>query len=143
MSTPGSGYLIVRAGRRQVGLALDQVVEVLGPGEVFPVPALEPAVRGVTTIRGRIMPLVHLGSLLEGCACPVERGDTAVVVELSGRRLCFEVEEAKSVLHGSGLRVAAGGTLPWAVGVARTEIGLLALLDLTALGARIAESSAA
>ena len=139
MTAAGDGYLLVRAGGRSVGLSLDQVIEVLDPGETFPVPALEPAVRGVTAIRGRIMPLVHLGALLEGSSCPAERGDAAVVVELSGRRVCLEVEAAESVLNGTGVPVPADAAMPWAVAVARTEAGLLPLLDLTALGARITE----
>ena len=139
MTAIRDGYLLVRAGGRSVGLALDQVVEVLDPGDSYPVPALEPAVRGVTTIRGRIMPLVHLGALLEGLPCPKERGDAAVVVELSGRRVCLEVEAAESVLRGAGLPVPADAAMPWAVAVARTDGGLLPLLDLTALGTRIME----
>jgi chemotaxis signal transduction protein len=142
MRDAGSGYLLVRAGGRSVGLALDQVVEVLDPGESFPVPAIEPAVRGITTVRGRIMPLVHLGTLLDGGACPPARGDTAVVIDLGGCRLCLEVEAAESVLQESGLPVPADAAMPWAVAVARTDNGLLPLLDLTALGARITESSA-
>ncbi len=140
MSVGRDGYLLVKAGSRSVGLALDQVIEVLDPGDAYPVPAVEPSVRGVTTVRGRIMPLVHLGALLEGSPCPAERGDTAVVVEVSGRRVCLEVEAAESVLPGSGLPVPADAAMPWAVAVARTEGGLLPLLDLTALGARITES---
>jgi chemotaxis signal transduction protein len=140
MSVAREGYLLVKAGSRSVGLALEQVIEVLDPGEAFPVPALEPAVRGVTRVRGRIMPLVHLGALLDGSNCPVQRGDAAVVVELSGRRVCLEVEAAESVLAGSGLPVPPDAAMPWAVAVARTENGLLPLLDLTALGARIKES---
>jgi chemotaxis signal transduction protein len=138
---PVSGYLLVRAGGRSVGLSLDQVVEVLDPGVAFPVPALEPAVRGVTMVRGRIMPLVHLGALLEGVSCPEARGEAAVVMDLSGRRVCLEVEAAESVLSGAGLPVPADAAMPWAVAVARTDSGLLPLLDLTALGARITESS--
>jgi purine-binding chemotaxis protein CheW len=140
MSVGRDGYLLVKAGGRSVGLALDQVIEVLDPGDAYPVPAVEPAVRGVTTVRGRIMPLVHLGALLDGARCPAERGDTAVVVELSGRRVCLEVEAAESVLADTGLPVPADAAMPWAVAVARTEEGLLPLLDLTALGARITES---
>jgi chemotaxis signal transduction protein len=140
MSSGRDGYLLVKAGGRSVGLALDQVIEVLDPGEAYAVPAVEPAVRGVTTIRGRIMPLVHLGALLEGSRCPAERGDTAVVVELAGRRVCLEVEAAESVLADTGLPVPSDAAMPWAVAVARTEGGLLPLLDLTALGARITES---
>ena len=141
MSASGSGYLLVRAGGRTVGLLLDQVIEVMDVGDTFSVPTLEPAVRGVTRVRGRIMPLVHLGALLAGSTCPVERGDTAVVVELSGRRICLEVEAAESVLKDSGLPISTEAAMPWAVAVARTEDGLLPLLDLAALGARMEGSA--
>jgi chemotaxis signal transduction protein len=140
MSQSVGGYLLVRAGGRRVGLPLDQVVEVLDPGEAFPVPAVEPAVRGVTRVRGRIMPLVHLGALLDGSMCPDTRESMSVVIELSGRRVCLEVEAAESVLHETGLPVPPDARMPWAVAVARTSDGLLPLLDLTALGARIMEN---
>jgi chemotaxis signal transduction protein len=139
----GAGHLLVRAGHRLVGLPLAQVVEVLDPGTAFPVPATEPAVRGVTVVRGRIVPLVHLGALLEGRACPQARGEVAVMVELAGRRLCLELEAAETVLYEPGLPIAPGAGLPWAAAVARTEHGLVPLLDLTALGARFTEASAA
>jgi chemotaxis signal transduction protein len=138
-----AGHLLVRAGGRLVGLPLDQVVEVLDPGAAFPVPSLEPAVRGVAVVRGRILLLIHLGALLDGGDCPRERGDTGVMVEMAGRRLCLEVEEAESVLYDPGLPVPAGTGLPWASAVARTDRGLVPLLDLAALGARITEASAA
>jgi chemotaxis signal transduction protein len=138
-----AGYLLVRAGGRLIGLPLDQVVEVLDPGPAFPVPSREPAVGGVVVVRGRILPLAHLGALLEDTACPAARSETAVLVELAGRRVCLEVEAAESVLHGAGLPVPAGTALPWASAVARTEDGLVPLLDLTALGARMTEATAA
>jgi chemotaxis signal transduction protein len=138
----GAGHLLVRAGTRLVGLPLDQVVEVLDPGTSFPVPASEPAVRGVAVIRGRILPLIHLGALLDGGPCPAGRTDTGVLVELAGRQLCFEVEEAESVLYDPGLAVPPGAALPWAAAVARTDRGLVPLLDLAALGARFTETSA-
>jgi chemotaxis signal transduction protein len=137
------GHLLVRAGGRVVGLPLDQVVEVLDPGTSFPVPCVEPAVRGVSVIRGRILPLVHLGALLEGRACPDVRSEMGVLVELGGRRVCLEVDAAESVLYERGLPVPSGAALPWAAAVARTEYGLTPLLDLAALGARITETSAA
>ncbi len=139
----GAGHLLVRAGHRLVGLPLAQVVEVLDPGTAFPVPATEPAVRGVAVVRGRIVPLVHLGALLEGRPCPQDRSDVAVMVELAGRRLCLELEAAETVLYEPGLPIAPGAGLPWAAAVARTEHGLVPLLDLTALGARFTEASAA
>ncbi len=138
----GAGHLLVRARQRLVGLPLDQVVEVLDPGAAFSVPSREPSMRGVAIVRGRILPLVHLGALLDGAPCPVQRSETAVLVELAGRRLCLEVEDAESVLYEPGLPVPPGSTLPWAAAVARTEAGLVPLLDLVALGSRISETPA-
>lgn len=138
-----AGHLLVRAGGRLVGLPLDQVIEVLDPGTAFPVPSREPSVRGVAVVRGRILPLIHLGALLDGAACPPARSDTGILVDLAGRRLCLEVDDAESVLYGAGLPVPPGTALPWAAAVARTESGLVPLLDLAALGARIMETSAA
>jgi purine-binding chemotaxis protein CheW len=143
MTSKGEGYLLVRAGGRRVGLALAQVVEVLDPGPTYPVPAVEPAVRGVTSVRGRILPLIHLGALLEGTGCPESRGEVAIVVQVGGRTLCLEVEEAETVLNEPGLPVPSGTALAWAVAVARTDDGLIPLLDLTALGGRIKEDPAA
>ena len=134
---------MVRAGGRLVGLPLDQVIEVLDPGAAFPVPSREPAVRGVAVVRGRILPLAHLGALLEDAAFPLDRNETAVLVELAGRRICLEVEAAESVLYAAGLPVPTGTALPWAAAVARTADGLVPLLDLTALGARMTEATAA
>jgi chemotaxis signal transduction protein len=140
--TSTAGHLLVRAGRRLVGLPLEQVVEVLDPGTTFPVPALEPSVCGVAVIRGRILPVVHLGALLDGMPCPEARTGAGVLVELGGRRLCLEVEDAESVLYDPGLPVTAAVGIPWAAAVARTSGGLVPLLDLAALGTRISEAAA-
>jgi purine-binding chemotaxis protein CheW len=143
MSRIESDYLLVRAGGRRVGLALTSVVEVLEPGAVHSVPSLEPAVRGVTTVRGRILPVVDLAALLRGEPCAIRPAGTAVVVEVEGRRVCLEVDEAEEVLHGGALPVPSGTTLPWSAGVARHPEGLIPLLDLTALGARMTEAASA
>jgi chemotaxis signal transduction protein len=42
------------------------VLEVVPLGEVHPVPVMETAVRGLVAVHGRMLPLVHLASLLEG-----------------------------------------------------------------------------
>jgi chemotaxis signal transduction protein len=137
----GEGWLLVRAGGRRVGLALDQVIEVLDLGPVYPVPSTEPAVRGVTTSRGRIVPLVHLGSLLDGGRDITSAGGTAVMVRLGGRRMCLEVDAAEEVLREPGLPVPSDVSLPFAVAVARQGDGIVPLLDLTGLGARISETA--
>lgn len=143
MSRAASGWLLVRVGRRLVGLSLPRVVEVLQPGPVHQVPSAERAVRGVTSVRGRVLPVIHLGALLEGTACPAIQGETLVVVELEGRRVCFEVEEAEEVFLGAGLPVTSATALPWASAVARHGDGLVPLLDLDGIGTRIREAASA
>ena len=142
------GWLLVRAGGRRVGLALDQVIEVLDLGPVYPVPATEPAIRGVTSSRGRLVPLVHLASLLDGRGSAASGGGTAasgggtaVLVRLGGRSVCLEVDDAEEVLREPGLPVPEDASLPFAVAVARQPDGIVPLLDLTAIGARISETA--
>ena len=133
-----AGWLLVRAGGRRVGLALEQVIEVLGLGPVHPVPSTDPAVRGVTSSRGRIVPLVHLATLLGAAG---GAGGTAVLVQVGGRRVCLEVDDADEVLREPGLPLPPDVSLPFAVAVARRPDGIVPLLDLTGIGTRIAETA--
>jgi chemotaxis signal transduction protein len=135
-----TGFLLVRAGSRRVGLQLGDVLEVIALGEVHPVPVVEPAVRGVVAVQGRMVPLVHLGALLEGADRSLVPGGVGVVVTLEGRRLCLEVQEAELLVREPALPVPPGEALPWAVGVARHSDGLVPLLDLTALSSRLMEA---
>lgn len=143
MSRDGEAWLLVRVGRRLVGLSLPRIVEVLQPGPVHPVPSAEPAVRGVTSVRGRILPVVHLGALLEGVPCPAVPADILIVAELDGRRVGLEVDDAEEVILGSGLPVPDAATLPWASAVTRHRDMLVPLLDLDGLGTRIREAASA
>lgn len=141
MIRKGAGFLLVRAGNRRVGLQLSQVVEVTQLGPVHPVPSVEPALRGVAAVQGRMVPVVHLGALLEGSPCPAKAESLAVVVMLDDRRLCLEIEEAEIIVRQSAMPVPPGETLPWAIGVARHGDGLVPLLDLSALGSRLMEAA--
>jgi chemotaxis signal transduction protein len=141
VSRMAGGFLLVRAGARRVGLQLSQVVEVTQLGPVHPVPSVEPAVRGVVAVQGRMVPVVHLGALLEGSPCPAKTEDLAVVVMLDDRRLCLEIEEAEILVRQPALPVPPGETLPWAIGVAKHEDGLVPLLDLSALSSRLMEAA--
>jgi chemotaxis signal transduction protein len=142
MSRTASGFLLVRVGPRRVGLELSQVLAVMPLGEVHPVPVVEMAVRGLVMVQGRMLPLVHLRSLLEGKACPAEPGTVGVVISIAGRRLCLEVEDAEVLVREPVLPVPDGEALPWAVGVARYADKLVPLLDLPALSTRLMEVAA-
>ena len=141
MSRAAGGFLLVRTGRRRVGLALSHVVEVAQVGAVHPVPSVEPAVRGVVAVHGRLVPVVHLGALIEAIPCPPASSSLVVVVALDGRKICLEIDDAEIVVREPALPVPPGSTLPWAVGVARHPEGLVPLLDLEALSSRFTEVS--
>lgn len=142
MSSKGSGgYLLVRAGERLVGLPLAQVLEVTALGEVHPVPVIERAMRGLVTVHGRSIPLVHLGSLLDGRSCPPTAGSEGVVIAVDGRRVCLEIEAVEILVREPALPVPPGETLPWAIGVARHGDCLVPLLDLPALSSRLMEAA--
>lgn len=141
MSGPASGFLLVRVGERRVGLQLAHVVEVTHLSDVHPVPVVETAVRGLIAVHGRMVPLVHLGSLLDHKSCPPGSGTIGVVVILTGRRVCLEVDDAEVLVREPVLPVPPGEALPWAVGVARYGDGLVPLLDLAALSSRFTEAA--
>lgn len=131
------GFLLVRAERRAYGLPLDRVVEVADLTEVLEVPRTQPAMRGLTPLRGRLVPLVHLAAFLGQRTPPVERGRAVVLVELHGRLVAFEVDDADAVVREAALPLPEGESLPWAIGVAPRQDGLVPILDLDALGDRI------
>jgi len=131
------GYLLVRAEGRAYGLPVGRVLEVADAGKVLDVPRSLPAVRGMTPLRGRLVPLIHLGAFLSGRTPPAELGRTIVLVELRGRQVAFEVDDADAVVREHAMPVPRGQSLPWAAGVAEQNGALVPILDLEALGDRI------
>ena len=131
------GYLLVRAEGRAYGLPVGRVLEVADTGQVRDVPRTLPALRGLTALRGRLVPLIHLGAFLAGRAAPAEVGRTVVLVELRTRQVAFEVDDADAVVRENSMPVPRGQSLPWASGVAEQNGALVPILDLEALGDRI------
>jgi purine-binding chemotaxis protein CheW len=132
-----AGFLLVRAEQRAYGLPLERVVEVADLVEVLDVPRAEAALRGLTAFRGRLVPLVHLGAFLSRRTPPATLGGALVAIELAGRVVALEVDDADEVVRGAPLPLPDGASLPWAVGVASRPEGLVPILDLDALGERI------
>ncbi|HWC73419.1 MAG TPA: chemotaxis protein CheW [Gemmatimonadales bacterium] len=144
------GYLLVRSEGRPYGLPVSRVLEVGDATEVLSIPRKLPAVRGLTPLRGRLVPLIHLGAFLTGRPAPETSGiRTIVLVEIGGRQVALEVDDADAVVREQPLPVPRGQMLPWATGVAAQPSGsgggggggggdeLVPILDLDALGDRI------
>jgi chemotaxis signal transduction protein len=134
------GYLLVQVEGARYGLPLGPVLQVDDLGEVLEVPRVLPAMRGLTTLGGRLVPLIHLGALLGNRAPPHERGLATVLVDLGGRErlVALEVDDAEEVVREAVLPAPPGESLPWASGVARREGRLVPILDWGVLEERIA-----
>lgn len=133
-------FLVVHADGRAIGLPVEHLEAVTLPGLVARVPSQEPAVRGVATMRGAVVLVVHLGALLDGTACPDIVASTAVVVSVAACRFCLEVDDAEVVQSGELVEVPRDRAVPWAWALVRRNEELLPLLDLTALSARLTET---
>ena len=141
------GYLLVRAGGQSYGLPVARVLEVGDATQVLSIPRTIPSVRGLTPLRGRLVPLVHLGAFLTGGDVPPgERAAvrTVVLVELGAggaggarKQVAFEVDDVDAVVREQPLPVPRGQALPWASGVAAQDDALVPILDLDVLGDRI------
>ena len=134
-------FLLVRLGSRRVGVPIDSIIAVEALGAVHPVPTTEPACRGVTTTRGRILPVMNLADLIG--AASGEGGGTAILLAIHGRSMCMEVDDAEAIIRGDLLPLPKGEALPWASGVVRLSDGLIPLVDLDAVGERLTIPEAA
>ena len=138
MSATGTcQYLLVRAGGREVGLEVAQVLEVVDLAATFPVPSTDAAVRGVVAVRDRLVPVVNLAAVLWGGDCPAAVAEVGVLARAGRQRICLEVDAAEAVLAEDVVPVPAGESLPWALGVTQRDGVLVPILDLKALGVRL------
>jgi purine-binding chemotaxis protein CheW len=85
-------------GREEYGIPVTQVREVIRVGDITRVPQAPAHVRGVTNLRGRILPVVELRSRLGlDAAVPTSRS-RIVVVEVRDRVLGLLVDAVQQVV---------------------------------------------
>jgi purine-binding chemotaxis protein CheW len=125
--------------REAYGVPVHRVREVIRVGEMTRVPQAPEHVRGVTNLRGRILPVVELRSRLGLTPAVVTPKSRIVVTEAHGRILGLLVDAVLQVT-----RIPADTVQPppedimtpqadWLAGVARRPDRLLILLELDAI----------
>jgi len=127
-----SRFLLVRVGLRCVGLALDQVQEIVDLSDTYAIPTKSPALRGIMAVNGRLVPVLHLASYLDDVGCPETRGAVGVLAGTNGRKLCLEVDDADTLIETELLPIPPDIDLP-ARAVARHDGSVIPILDLDRL----------
>jgi chemotaxis signal transduction protein len=136
-----SRFLLVRVGMRCVGLALDEVEEIVDLGDTYAVPTKSPALRGIMPVNGRFVPVLHLASYLDNADCPETRGAVGVLAGINGRKICLEVDDADTLVETELLLVPPDIDLP-ARAVARHDGSVIPILDLDRLSGDLVDRGA-
>lgn len=134
-------HVVFRLDRDRYALPLDAVREVVvAPERYSRVPHAKDAVRGVMTLRGRVVLVVDLARLL---TMPGEssRGGKVVLLELSRRDLGLLVSEVEGIQDIE--KVAGPGQGPRAVrGLAQVGSQTMTVLDVKGIDVAVAASFA-
>lgn len=138
-------YLVFRLGDHQFGLEILAVREIVRATPATPIPNVPPVVRGVMNLRGRIVPVIEMASLL---GLP-GRGDgpKSCYVVLDGVDLVgLAVDRVNQVLRISTNDIDPAETLATCIratyvqGIARYDDEVLILLDAEAVIKKALES---
>lgn len=121
--------------RDEYGIAIERVREVLRPGEIVAVPQAPDHVRGVTNVRGSILPVLEIKTRM-GMG-PVDLATTAriVVLEGHGRTAGVLVDRIGRVLRvkESDVEPPPEGTVSlsgdYVVAIVKTEERIVILID--------------
>lgn len=141
--TSGRGFLVVRVEGRRFGLPLETIRETLDAAPVYPVPAVLRALLGVTTARGRILSVVHLGALFGHPPPAAPRTATVVLAHASRGWIALAVDDVERVGRGTWYPVPAGQEWPWALGVIPDDAGVIPIVDVIRVTERLGQQEGA
>jgi purine-binding chemotaxis protein CheW len=129
-------HVRVRVGGESYAVAVEHVVEVAQLGTMSPVPGSDRSVLGVRNLRGEVLPIFDLASVLG------IRGDSLceclLVTEHGSLRAGFAIDEVTDV--GTIPPVAEETQSKLLSGAALDDSGLIGVIDVERLYAALAEA---
>ena len=135
----GERYVVFRARGAWYGAPVAEVQEILKLPPVAEVPGAGPHIVGVVIVRGAMVTLLDLPSLLGDAVTPTGAATGALVVEVGGEPIALQVDDVARVDRVPARAIEAsyeiaGGVAPHVLGVARLPgRAFVTLLDLGAL----------
>lgn len=129
--------IVVRSGDRALALPIAAVEEVVTLETPLAAPGVVAAVRGVVAVRGKLLPVAHLGAMLADAAAPPEAGTAGLVVASAERRFVLEVDEAVDLVTVAPEALPHGWRDTWASTAVRTTGTLVPVIDLEWVAGRL------
>ena len=104
-----SDYITFSIGGGGYALPLAQLREVIRVEQITPVPRTPARARGLTSVRGRLIPVLDAAIALGHPPCPIDDATRILIVQREGRPLGILVERVGSL----GAEAAALLDLEW------------------------------
>jgi purine-binding chemotaxis protein CheW len=123
-------------GAEEFGIPIETVREIVRVGDITRVPQAPPHVKGITNLRGRIVPIVSIKTRMGLPDTPLTVRSRCVLVEVHGRLLGLLVDAVSSVVKVPSATVAPPpeeimtAASDYITGVARMGSRLIILLQL-------------
>ncbi|HSJ24408.1 MAG TPA: chemotaxis protein CheW [Longimicrobiales bacterium] len=125
-----SQWVIFRCSGEQYGVPLSVVSEIVPPRPFTRLPGADSAVCGLVGIRGQVVTVVDLGTLLHGHAAASVPDFRLLLLESGGRTIGAAVDDVVMVAPA---RAVPGGDsdnrTPGVTGIGRTDDGTFVTLD--------------
>jgi purine-binding chemotaxis protein CheW len=128
-----SVHVRFRVGDENFALPVAQVLEVADLGQLAPVPGSPPSVLGVRNLRGQVLPVIDLATVL-GTA-RTDGGQKLVITEGSGRRAGLAIDEVTDVAELPGPVQDADS--PFLSGSALVHGDLVGIVDIEGVFAAV------
>ena len=128
--------MVFRIGLERYGLPLAVVREVVPPSVMSAVPRAPEAVRGIMNLRGRVVTVVDLASLL-GIPGGAADGGKILILDRGRRDLGLLVSTVDGIHALDEVAAAPGEALPSVRGVAHHAQGAVTVLDADGLDKQI------
>ncbi len=136
--TQQNRYLTFLLGDETYGIAISNVIEIIGILPVTPLPGAPEYLKGITNLRGKIIPVIDVRLKFKKPAAEYDERTCIVVVEVQEMTVGLIIDEVSEVLTIEEQDIVAPPAMKdmqagYISGISKTDGKVKLLLDCTAL----------
>ncbi|MBS4202475.1 chemotaxis protein CheW [Bacillus sp. FJAT-49732] len=129
--------VIFKLKNKEYGLPVNQVISIERLQHIVEVPGISESIKGITEIRGIVIPLYDLGDLLLDESIHKNEDTQIILVDINGKTVGLLVDEATDVLdipNDSIQQIFMDGiSKSYLLGIAKMDKRLITLIDINNL----------